>query len=79
MKIRGGRVNVYWVIFSWWGEANFWPVEGFSLILPVGKTPLTYVTLPKYSPITDAFLKMVKNEVSGLLSLSVLVFLRIAS
>ena len=54
---------------------------GFPIIPPVGKTPLTHFTLPKYSPITDAFLKIVLLvlEVSGLLSLSVQVFLRIAS
>ena len=64
------------------GISKFFASGGFfPLIFPVGKTPLIYFTLPKYSPITDAVLKIVLLvlEVSGLLSLSVLAFLRIDS
>ena len=61
------------------GGSKFLASGGFFPHPSSRENPLTYVTLPKYSPITDAFLKMVKNEVSGLLSLSVLDFLRIAS
>ena len=85
----GGEINIWWRLeecvlgdfFLVGGSAHFWLVAEVSPIPPVGKTQLTHFTLPKYFPITDAVLKKVllALEVSGLLTLPVLVFHRIAT
>ena len=84
----GGRWGNIWGVGCILGDcflvgewANFWQVEGVSPIPLVEKTWLTHFTFPKSSPIADAVLKklLLLLEVSGLLTLPVLVFLRIAS